>query len=41
MKVIEFLILVICIAAACGIIVWTVRCDNKTNNKNNEPKDKK
>jgi len=28
-KLIEFIILVFCIATACGIIVWTVRRENK------------
>jgi hypothetical protein len=32
-RVIEFMILVFCIAAACGIIAWLVKCGGKTNNK--------
>jgi hypothetical protein len=34
-KIIEFIILVVCIAIACGIITWAVRSDNK------QPKDQK
>jgi hypothetical protein len=34
-KLIEFIILVFCIAIACGIIVWAVRSENK------QPKDQK
>lgn len=39
-KVIEFIILIFCIAAACGIISWLVWSGNKMKqnqkNKNNE-----
>ena len=38
-KPIEFLILVFCIAAACGLIIWTVKSVSKSNNS--PKKDKK
>jgi hypothetical protein len=37
-RVFEFLILIFCIAVACGIVAWTVRCENKTNNKQRKEK---
>ena len=30
-RVIEFIILILCIALSTSIIVWTVRCENKTH----------
>jgi hypothetical protein len=39
-KPVEFLILVFCIAAACGLIIWTVKSVSKSNNppkKDKEP----
>lgn len=37
-KPVEFLILVFCIAAACGLIIWTVRSVSKSNNPSNKDK---
>ena len=39
-KVIEFLILIICITIACGIIAWAVRCENKQTKTKDKEKTK-
>lgn len=30
-KLIEFIILLLCVALACGIIIWSIKADNKNN----------